>query len=98
MDNLNFFKDLLETKPDYKKIVILIYIIQNDKNSLREVGFSERDIIRSNLEFKFVITKQHEEYLVYVKMEEELFIEIFLNKLMGNDINHLCLELTISDK
>ena len=44
MDNENYFKDLFESIPDYRKIVFLIFLIQNDKDFLHEVGFSERDI------------------------------------------------------
>ena len=48
----NYFKDLFESIPDYRKIVILIFLIQNDKNLLKEIGFSKSEINRLNLEFK----------------------------------------------
>ena len=32
MDYSNYFKDLFESISDYRKIVLLIYLIQNDKN------------------------------------------------------------------
>ena len=51
MNYENCFKDLFESIPDYRKIVLLMFLIQNDKNLLREVGFSERDINRLKLEF-----------------------------------------------
>ena len=41
----NYLKDMLESIPDYRKIVLLIFLIQNDKNFLKETGFSENDII-----------------------------------------------------
>ena len=34
---------------DYKKIVLLIFLIQNDKNLIKEIGFSRSDIYRLNL-------------------------------------------------
>ena len=80
MNNTNYFKDLFESIPDYRKIVFLLFLIKNDKDLLREVGFSERDINRLNLEFKNILIDQHEKYLDYIKNEEESIIERFLNK------------------
>ena len=80
MNNSNHFKDMFESITDYRKIVLLIFSIQNDKNLLHEVGFSERDINRLNLKLKYILILQYEEYLDYVKNEEESVIEKFLNK------------------
>ena len=80
MNNTNYFKDLFESIPDYRKIVFLLFLIKNDKDLLREVGLSERDINRLNLEFKNILIDQHEKYLDYIKNEEESIIERFLNK------------------
>ena len=77
---MNYFKDLFESIPDYKKIVLLIFLIQNDKNLLHEIGFSERDINHLNLEFKNLLIDQHEEHLDYVQKEEEFVLEKFLYK------------------
>ena len=65
---------------DYRKIVLLKYIFQNDKNLIREIGFSECDINRSIIECKIILIEQHEEYLVYVKNDEESVIEKILNR------------------
>ena len=46
MDNINYFEDLFESIPDYRKIVLLMFLFQDDKNLLREIGFSERDKIK----------------------------------------------------
>ena len=46
MNKINYFKDLFESIPDYRKIVLLLFLIKNDKDLLCEVGFSERDIYR----------------------------------------------------
>ena len=70
MNYENYFKDMFGSIPDYKKIVLLIFSIQNDKDFLHEVGFSECDINHLNLEFKNILIEQHEEYLDYVKNEE----------------------------
>ena len=80
MNNTSYFKDLFESIPDYRKIVFLLFLIKNDKDLLREVCFSERDINHLNLEFKNILIDQHEKYLDYIKNEEESIIERFLNK------------------
>ena len=80
MNNSNFFKDVFQSKPDYRKIVLLIFLIQNDKNLLQEIGFSKKDINKLNLEFKNNLLEQNEEYLDYIKNEEESIIEKILNK------------------
>ena len=77
---MNYFKDMFESIPDYKKIVLLIFLIQNDKNLLKEIGFSKKDINLINLEFKNIILEEFEEYLSYIKNEEESLVEKFLNK------------------
>ena len=52
MNNSNYFKDIFNSIPEYRKIVLLIYLIQNDRNLFKEIGFSKNDINRLNLEFK----------------------------------------------
>ena len=74
---MNYFKDIFESIPDYRKILLLIFLIQNDKKLLKEIGFSERDINRLNLEFKNNVIEQHEEYLDYVKMKKKVFLKSF---------------------
>ena len=49
MDNINFFKDLIESIPDYEKIVFLIHLNQNDVDLLNECGYLKRDFNRLNL-------------------------------------------------
>ena len=52
---------------DYRKIVLLRLLIQNDKNLLKEIRFSKNDIILLNFEFKNILIKGLEECLDYVK-------------------------------
>ena len=80
MDIKNYFKDIFESIEDYRKIVLLIFLIQNDKNLLKEIGFSKNDINLLNLEFKNILIEQHKNYLDYIKNEEESILEKFLNK------------------
>ena len=80
MNNVNYFKDIFESIQDYKKIVLLIFLIQNDQNLLKEIGFSKNDINLLNLEFKNILTEQNEDFLSYIKNQEESILEKFLNK------------------
>ena len=80
MNNANYFKDLFESINDYRKIVLLIFLIQNDKNLLNEIGFSQRDINRLSIEFKNILIEEFEDYLEHIKNEEESILEKFLNK------------------
>ena len=79
MNNINYFKDIIESIPNYRKIVLLIFLIQNDKNLLKEIGFSKNDINRLSIEFKNILIEQHEEWLDYIKNEEESIIEKLLD-------------------
>ena len=80
MNNAKYFKDLFEPIPDYRKIVLLIFLIQNDKNLLKEMGFSKKDNNLLNLEFKNILLGEFENYLDYIKNDEESILEKFLNK------------------
>ena len=80
MNNSIYFRDIFESIPEYRKIVLLMFLIEMNKDLLLEIGFSERDNNRLTLEFKNVLIEQHDEYMDYVENEEESVIEKFLNK------------------
>ena len=80
MNNEKHFKDIFESIYDYIKIVLLIFLIQNDKNLLREVGFSQHDKNRLSIEFKNILLEEFEDYRSYIKNVEESVIERILNK------------------
>ena len=80
MNNENYFKDIFESIHDYRKIVLLIFLIQNDKNLLKEIGFSKNDINLLNLEFKNILSEEFENCLDYIKDQEESILEKFSNK------------------
>ena len=80
MNNENYFKDIFESIPNYRKVVLLIFLIQNDKDLLKEIGFSKNDINLLNLEFKNILLEEFEDYLSYTKNDEESIIERILNK------------------
>ena len=80
MNYENYFRDIFKSITDYRKIVLLIFLIQNDKNLLKEIGFSKNDIILLNIEFKNILLEEFENYLDYIKNQEESVLEKFLNK------------------
>ena len=75
MDNVYYFKDLFESIPDYKKIVLLMFLIKNDVNFLNECGFLKGDINFLYKEFKNILLELNEEYLDHIKNQEESLIE-----------------------
>ena len=80
MNNSNYFKDIFESIHDYKKIVLLIFLNQNDENLLKEIAFSKNDINQLSIEFKNILLEELEDYLSYIKNIEESIIEKILNK------------------
>ena len=76
----NYFEDMLESIPDYRKIVLILFLIQNDKGLLKECGFLKSDVHRLSLDFKNILMEKNEEYLDYIKNEEESILEKILNK------------------
>ena len=80
MNNINYLKELFESINDYRKIVLLMFLIKDDKNLLKEVGFSKNDINLLSLEFKNILLEEYENYLDYIKDQEESILEQFLNK------------------
>ena len=45
MNNVNYFRHLFESIPDYRKIVLLMFLIKDVEKLLKDVGFSKNDII-----------------------------------------------------
>ena len=43
MDNINYFKDMFESIPEFRKIVLLMILLKNDVNLLYESGFLKGD-------------------------------------------------------
>ena len=80
MNEEDYIKDLFDSIPDYRKIVLLMFLIKNDNDLLHEIGFGERDINHIKSNFKNVILEQIYEYYSYIKNKEESIIEKFINK------------------
>ena len=73
MNYENYFKDMFETIPDYRKIVLLLFLIQKDKNFLEEREFLKNDINRLSLEFENKLMEQKDESLDHIKNEEKIY-------------------------
>ena len=80
MYNINYFKDLFESIPDYKKIVLIMFLIKIDVTFLYECGFLKGDINFLQKEFKNTLLELNEDYLDHIKNQEEAIIEKILNK------------------
>ena len=71
---------MFESIPDYRKIVLLMFLIKNDVSLLYECGFLKGDIHYLYKKFKNILLELNQEYLDYIKNEEESIIEMILNK------------------
>ena len=92
-DHVNFFEDLLESIPDYRKVVLLLFLIKNDVDLLYECGYLKNDFNCLTKKFKTFLMEQNEEYLDYVKNEEESKIEKILKKNKWKHTSQICLKV-----
>ena len=90
MDHVIFCKDLFESFQDNKKVVLIIIRIKRDDGFLQECEYLKSDINRLFSECKnYLINEQNDEYLEYVKDQEEYIIEEILNKLLEAGFSNL---------
>ena len=74
----NYFKDMFESIPDYRKLVLLVFLVKNDVDLLKEYGFL--NINRLNEEYKEIFIEQNEEFLDHFENQKDSIIEKILNK------------------
>ena len=60
--------------------MLIINLIKNDNNLIVECGFLKNDISRLNKKFEKILMEEKDEYLEFIKNEEESIIEMILNK------------------
>ena len=77
MNHVNFFRSLFEPFEDYRKKVLLLFLVKNENDLLTECGFLKDDINHLRKELKNILVEQNGEYLTYIKDQEESFIEKF---------------------
>ena len=80
MDNVNYSKDLFESIPDYKKIVLLMFFFKIDVSFLYECGFLKGVNKFLYKEFKNILLELNEDYLDHIKNQKESITEKILNK------------------
>ena len=51
MNKEKYFREMFESLPDYRKIVLLLFLIKDDKILLKVVCFTKSDIQQLSLEF-----------------------------------------------
>ena len=78
MNNINYFTDFFESIPDYKKIVLLMFLIKNDVSFLYECRFLKSVINFIYKEFKNILLELKEDYLDHIKNQEAFGNEKFL--------------------
>ena len=59
-----------------------MFLFKNDVDRLKSVVFLEKIFIRLCLEFKFILMEQDEDYLDYIKNQDEYILEMTLNRYM----------------
>ena len=58
---------MFKSIPDYRKIVRLLFLVQNDQVLLKECGFFKNDVHRLSLEIKNFLMEEDEENLDHNK-------------------------------
>ena len=80
MNNIKYFNDMFESIPDYRNNNLLMFLMKNDVNLIYECGFLKGDIHYLYKKIKNILLELNQEYLDYIKNEEESIIEKILNK------------------
>ena len=75
MEDLNYFKDKLLSIRDFKKIVLLIFIIKRDDELLTEMGLSNDFITKLYKKCEKIFKLEMEDYDSHVKNLEESVLE-----------------------
>ena len=71
---------MLKSIQDYRKIVLLIFIIKQDNDLLLEMGLSDDFINKLYKGCKKILESEIEDYESHVKNLEESILELTLNK------------------
>ena len=75
MEDINYFKDLLNTIPYYRENILLCLIIEGDDTMLRELVFSDDFFEKVDNECKQVIDDETDEYFNHIQNLEESILE-----------------------
>ena len=80
MEDINYFKDMLESIPNYRKIILLCFIIKRDDVILREFGLSDDFIEKLYNDCKQIMISDMDQNFSHIKNLEESIIEKILIK------------------
>ena len=98
MNSVNYFDNLFESKPDYRKTVLIRFLNKNDVNLLYECGLLKGNIHYLFKTFENILLELNEEYLDYIKDQEKSIFEKILNKKMKH-FSQICSKmLDMSDR
>ena len=75
MEDINYFRDILESIRDYRKIILLKFFIKNDADILKEFGFSDDFIEKLYNECKQIMDSDMDDYFSHIKNLEESLLE-----------------------
>ena len=80
MDYAMVFKNMFESIPEFRKIVLLLFLVKIDVGLITECGFLKTDFICLCEKFNLTSLEQNKDYLGYKKSEKESFVEKILDK------------------
>ena len=80
MEDINYFKDMLESIPNYRKIILLCFIIKRDNVILREFGLSDDFLEKLYNDCKQIMISDMDQYFSHIKNLEESIVEKILIK------------------
>ena len=75
MEDINYFKDKLLSIHDFRKIVLLIFIIKRDDTLLTEMGLSNVFITKLYKKCEKIFKLEMEDYESHIKNLEESILE-----------------------
>ena len=75
MDDISYFKDMLNSIPYYGKVILLCFIIKQDDTMLREFGLSDDFIEKLYNECKQIMMSYMDQYFSHIKNLEESILE-----------------------
>ena len=75
MEDINYFKDMLNSLPYYRKIIFLCFIIKRDETMLKEFGLSDDFIEKLYNDCKQTMESDMDQYFSHIKNLEESILE-----------------------
>ena len=75
MVDINYFKDMIDSLPYYRKIIFLCFIIKRDDDFLKEFGLTDDFIEKLYNDCKEVFENDMNQYFSHIKNLEESILE-----------------------